>query len=344
MGRKPKAINISLIAKEAGLSVSTVSRAMNHRANVSEEARRKINALMEKYNFTPTPAIPREKKIALLSGGSQVDEYVSEVFNGIYSYTLKNRLETTVIFRNNQATRNLLEQIRDQQCSGVVVILPAEFSDSLDMLAESELPVVMIDEAIYRDGIGFVDHDSYSGSRDAVKYLLELGHRNIGYIQSCAQTLNHIQRFKAYENTLTEAGITRNPHWETSIASDKGIYDSSREKMRELLKNAPELTAIMTANDMIALGATKGAQDCGRRVPEDISIFGFDNYTQTEFYNPALTTVNHPIQQAAFLAAKHIDECLKRPAEAAQLLPHEILPTSLVIRESVSPCRKVSLS
>lgn len=337
MGRKPKDINITMIAKEAGLSVSTVSRAMNHRANVSESARRKIDALMRKYNFTPTPASPHEKKIALLAGGNQFNDYVAEVFNGIYKYTEANALETTLIFRKNRSSRNLLEQIRDQQCSGVVVILPAEFSDSLDLLAECELPVVLIDEAVYRDGIGFIDHDSCSGSRDALKYLLELGHRNIGYIEACTPTLNHIQRYKAYENTMNEAGLDLRPDWRIKVDPSRHIFAGGQAAMQELLTRAPELSAVMTTNDMIAIGAMHGAIEMGRRIPEDISIIGFDNYKHTEFLNPSLTTVNHPIEEAGFLAAKSIDECLKNPRTAKQQLPHEILPTRLIIRQSTAP-------
>ena len=334
MGRKPKEISITKIAMEAGVSVSTVSRAMNSRASVSEETRKKINELMKKYNFIPTPAVQREKKIALLVGSNRFNDYVSEVFNGIYKYTEANSLETTLIFKKEYSRYSLLEQIRDQQCSGIVVIVPADFSDSLAALAESELPVVLIDEAVYRKGLGFIDHDSYSGSREAVKYLLELNHRNIGYIECNRQTINHIQRFKAYENTMKEAGITPDPQWHIFTESDANTYRTSFLKMQELLGRAPELTAVMTSNDTIAIGAMKGALETGRRIPEDISIIGFDNYKQTEFLNPALTTVNHPIEEAGFLAAKSIDQCLKNP-QVTQL-PQEILPTSLLIRGSTA--------
>jgi len=339
MGRRPKDINISLIAKEAGLSVSTVSRAMNHRANVSEETRRKINLLMAKYNFIPTPATPRAKKIALLSGSTLFNEYVAEIFNGIYHYTESHGLETTLLFKESHSVCNLLERIRDQQCSGVVVILPAEFSDSLDLLAASELPVIQIDEAVQRTDIGFIDHDSYSGSREAVKHLLSLGHRRIGYLASNTRTLNHIQRYKAYENTMSEAGITINPDWCIETTEALSSYAEAAEKMRELLTRAPELTAVMTTNDMIALGAISGALAAGRRIPTELSIIGFDNYPQTAFLNPPLTTVHHPIADAGFLAAKSIDEFLKNPQDAQLKLPREILPTRLVVRGTTAPPR-----
>ncbi len=333
MGRKPKRINISKIAKEVGVSESTISRALNHRAMVSESTRKKINEIIKKYNFTLTPARPREKKIALLAGSSSFTEYVSEVFSGIYEYATENALNTTIIFKNGHSKQKVLEQIRDQQCSGVVVIMPAEFNDALDDLAASDIPVILVDEAVYKEGIGFIDHDSYFGSREAAQYLLNLGHRKIGYIQCGYNTLNHIQRFKGYENAMKEANAAIEPDWVIKTDIDSNcLIENSFVKMQELLKRAPEITAVMTSNDDVAMGAIKGAQKMGRKVPEDVSIIGFDNYRQTKFLSPALTTVNHPIEEAGFLATKSAHEFLKNPK--TEKLPQEILPTKLIIRES----------
>ena len=334
MGRRPKKVSITKIAQEAGVSVATVSRAINHRANVSEDTRKKINELLKKYNFLPTPAVPREKKIALLTGSSRLTEYTSEVFNGIYQYTEENALATTIIFSKENSRYSLIEQVREQQCSGVVVILPATFSEELDSLAESDLPVVLIDEAVYRKGLGFIDHDSYSGSKNAVEHLLKLGHQKIAYLKCNTQTLNHIQRFKAYENTLAEAGVKTQPAWVQEIEPESHPYLSGYNAALKLLKNAPEITAIMTTNDDIAIGAMKAIQEKGIRIPEDISIIGFDNYCQSDYVSPELTTVNHPIEEAGFLAAKSIDEFLKNPQGAK--LPQEILPTKLIVRNSTA--------
>ena len=107
--------------------------------------------------------------------------------------------------------------------------------------------------------------------------------------------------------------------------------------MKELLKKAPELTAVMTSNDSLAMGVVKAVFDSGKRVPEDISVIGFDNSWQTECIHPALTTVNHPVREIGYMAAKEIDLYLKNPKEAS--LPREIFPTKLVIRESVTAPR-----
>jgi DNA-binding LacI/PurR family transcriptional regulator len=340
MGRKPKKINITKIAREAGVSESTVSRALNHRANVGEETRRKIDELMRKYNFSLTPARPREKKIALIVGSTQFSEYVSEVFTGIYEYAEQNELTTTVVFKHKNSKQTLLQQIRDQQCAGVIVILAADINGNLDELAESELPVILIDEAICRKGIGFIDNDSYSGSKTATEYLLELKHRKIGYIRWGIDSLNHIHRFRAYEHALKKANIEIRPDWviQSPPSKNDDLYQTGFNQIQILLKQAPELTAVMASNDDLAIGAISGALAMGRKVPEDLSVVGFDNYKQTAFLNPPLTTVNHPIRDCGFLAAQHIDQYLRNPQNTE--LPREILPTELVIRKSTCPPSK----
>jgi DNA-binding LacI/PurR family transcriptional regulator len=336
MGRKPKPISITKIANESGLSVSTVSRALNHRSNVSEEARQKIHALMQKYQFKVASAVEREKKIALLASHNQFGDYVSQVLAGIYEYVQDHNMQVTLICPGRQSNQSLLQQVRDQQCSGIIVIIPAHFLDSLDELAKCELPVILIDEAIHRDGLGFIDHDSYSGSRVATEYLLELGHRKIGYLHSSSDTLNHIQRYKAYENTLQQASIRIRPTWFIRIEEHTNIYQASCSAMQSLLQRAPEVTAVMTSNDSIAIGAMHAAVKMGRRIPEDLSLIGFDNYQQTAFLNPPLTTVDHPIHQAGFMAAQQIDQYLQNASDNS--LPHEILPTRLIKRGSTATC------
>ena len=339
MGRRPKEISISKIAREAGVAESTVSRALNHRAMVSEDTRKKINSLMRKYKFKLTPAIPIAKKIALVSGNNNFNSYISEVFTGIYEYTQQYDLNTTIIFKNVNAKQSLLDQIREQQCSGVIIIVPTAFRDDFDALADSDIPVILIDEAVHKNGLGFIDHDSYSGSREAAKHLLQNGHRNIGYIRCGYKTLNHLQRFKAYENTMKETNIEINPNWIIETDTDSSLIESSYVKMRVLLERSPEITAVMTSNDEIAMGAMKAALEMGRNIPENLSLIGFDNYPYTRFLSPALTTVNHPAKEAGFLAVKNIHEFLSDTEK--RTLCQEILPTRLVIRDSTAIASKL---
>ena len=326
-------INIRQIAKMSGFSIASISRVINGKSGVSEENRRKINEFLKKHNYIADSHLSSAKKIALLCGENNFDDYVGRIFDGVHQYTHHHALNTSIIFSNNNLKMNALEQIRDQQCAGVIVILPLEFEQDFDILAASELPVIIIDNVAYADGIGFIGHDAYSGSQKATEYLLEMGHRNIGYIEFGKKTYNHVQRVKAYEETLNKAGIVIKPEWREVTSLEYSLCEGAYKKMKILMKKAPELTAVMTSNDNLAQGAMKAVWDSGKRVPDDISIIGFDNYSQTEFLYPALTTVNHPIKEMGYLAAQKVDQYLKNPISTE--LTQIILPTELVIRDSV---------
>lgn len=331
-------INIRKIASESGLSIASISRVINGKSGISEENRKKINILLEKYNYVADSHLSSKKKIALLCGDNEFGDYIGRIFDGILDYCVENSINTAIIFKNDNLKMTALEQVRDQQCSGAIVILPLIFDEELEALANSELPVILIDKVVYMEGLGFINHDAYSGSCEAANYLLSLGHRNIGYIEFNIQTFNHLQRLKGYENTLKTAGIEVKPEWHLTTAPKKSLWEGAYFKMQELLRTSPEITAVMTSNDNLAMGAIKAIWDSGRRVPDDISVIGFDNYRQGKFLHPALTTVNHPIKTIGYQAAKEIDLYLKNPKN--RKLPREILPTKLVIRESTAPCPK----
>ena len=236
---------------------------------------------------------------------------------------------------------SLLETIRDQQCSGVIALLSEQYRRELDAFSGSDLPVVLIDAADSDSTLGFVDNDSYSGSCEAARHLLSLGHRKIGYLRYSEDSLNQLQRFKGYENSLRAAGVEINDGW--VVRHDSARLPSIRGKsglegMRTLLAQASGITAVMAVDDAMAFGAMTAIHEAGLRIPEDISIIGFDNYPETEIWYPSLTTVNHPLEEATRLAVKSIHADLRNPGLWTP--PREILPTSLVVRRSSGSVRR----
>eukprot|EP00831_Metopus_contortus_P085366 TRINITY_DN9917_c0_g1_i4.p1 TRINITY_DN9917_c0_g1~~TRINITY_DN9917_c0_g1_i4.p1 ORF type:complete len:253 (+),score=57.60 TRINITY_DN9917_c0_g1_i4:113-871(+) len=168
-----------------------------------------------------------------------------------------------------------------------------------------------------------------------------MGHKNIGYMDASYITMNHVNRVKAFENSMKNLNPNYNPDWITQVDCNKDIYQSSYDTVQELIRKFPEITAIVTVNDSVAIGATKGIWDCGMKIPEDMSIIGFDNYRQVKFIHPSLTTINQPIREMGFTAAKSIDEFLKNPGTWNP--PREIFPTELIVRESTAPPRQITV-
>lgn len=341
MSRKTRNVSIYRIAKEAGVSVPTVSRVINKRAGISEATRKKVNAFLRQYNFSPDYPAMRTVKIAVIYPWTDLTDYFRKAVKGIYQYAEKNELMVNIIIVQSLQKESLLEAIRDQQCSGVVALLPEQYRHELNLLAKSDLLTVLVDSMTEEKTLGFIDNDSFHGSRAAVKHLLELGHRNIAYLTYENPSLNQLQRFKAAENALRTHNIEFLPGNVIRLADSQ--LSSTRGKsgyvaMQALLNQSRNITAVIAVDDSMALGAMTAIHEHGMKIPEDISVVGFDNYPETEMWYPQLTTVDHPLEKAGYMSAEAIHRGLKNPANWVP--PREILQTQLIIRKSTGEVPK----
>ncbi|MBQ9775652.1 MAG: LacI family DNA-binding transcriptional regulator [Lentisphaeria bacterium] len=329
---KLQKINITQIAEEAGVSIATVSRALNGRNGVSEDVRRRVNALLRKHNYIGDNHLNREKKIAVVSAVKSFGSYVSELYAGIEAAATEKKIEYCIINRNENSRRKLLEDIREQQCSGVLLLLPTLFEKDLPDLAASELKVIAMDQPSALAEIGFVGNDSYKGSLEAARYLISSGHTRIGYLKYPSDTYDHILRVKGYNDALEEAGLFSMEGW---YISGGETPQETCGIAKEFLKKHPEITAVMCSSDDMASAVLRAAWEIGRKIPEELSVIGFDDLPSSSLTTPALTTVRHAIRESGYLAMTELDQCLRDPFRP---LPDQVLPTSLVIRESSSIC------
>lgn len=333
MSRKRGKLSIVTIASELGISPATVSRVINNRTGVSEENRRLVLKKLREYDFKANYPAQRKPRVAIVNSAPSFTHYHSEVLAGIFQYMQEHDLTPCMIIYNKEGKETLLELLRDQQCSGVILMIPANFSRELPELAASGLPVMLVDESTQIPNVGFIDNDSYSGSLTAARYLLSLGHRDIVYFSSGLHTLNHLQRYKAYENALREAGLS-------SCVLQIGFgADEDLQAIRQYLREHREVTAVMTTNDDLAQLVLKAANDLGIRIPEELSVIGFDDYPMSAYLCPALTTVCHLNREAGCRAAESIDRYLA--ANGKSPLPRDILPTTLIVRSSTGPVKNM---
>ncbi len=340
MSRRKRKINICLIAEEAGVSASTVSRVINRRIGVGEETRRKVNTLLQQYNFTPEYPIVKSKRIAIVIP-SYESKRILRAIDGMSVYADANKILMSVIPLKSLKRESLLEVIRDQQCSGIIAVVTRDHMKELLSLAQCDLPLVVIDSQFDDPRIGFIDNDSYAGAMSLTRHLIDLGHRNIGFMRYYSDSLNQLQRFKAYENTMDAAGLEIKKNWLIQAEPDPerlGAWAIGKKTMHKLFDRAPELTAVMATDDDMAIGALTAIHERGLRVPEDISITGFDNTPESCASFPALTTVDHPIVKEGTKAIEAIHQALLNPGQ--EELPREILPTKLVIRNSTGPVKQ----
>lgn len=345
MSRRRREINIYRIAEEANVSPATVSRVLNNRTGVSNKTREVIAHLLQKYNFSPDYPQTRAPKLGVLCPWDDLTDYFRKAMKGVFRFARKQEMEVSIITQVGRSRHTLLEQIRDQQCRAVIVLLSEHFDGEHLEISKSEIPVIFLDCQANIEGAGFIDNDSYSGSCAATQHLLQLGHEKIGYLMYSSTSFDHEQRLRGFTDTMSRAGITVPPRH--IVAATEGDWSNARgvigiRTMSRLLEQAPDLTAVMTVDDELALGALTTIHQSGRSIPADFSVVGFDNYPETEAWYPSLTTVDHPVEEGAYLAAEALHAAIMSPT--ARNLPRRVLPTRLVVRNSTGPVPAASHS
>jgi len=344
MARRKKDINIRLVAEQAGVSLATVSRVINNRTDVSESVRNKVLEVVDSLNFAPTKSSERRINIGVIVvlEQSMLNEYSTEVLDGIANSTGGGNVDVTVIFyRLSDSAKSLLQLIRERRCDAVMVFPFEKVADQLDDLENAGIPTMIINGDRVGAKLGYINNESYSGAREMMQYLLGMGHRKIGFLcNSLVNSINHQQRLQAYLDAMTAAKIDIIDGWVISHTPTALTEEAGYNQCKALLTHPVRPTAIFCTNDEMALGAIKCCWDNNLKVPDDISVVGFDDIRFTRFIHPALTTVRQPLREIGDRAIRALDEFLKGQLPA---LPAETLHTTLVIRDSVKNLKEKSI-
>jgi DNA-binding LacI/PurR family transcriptional regulator len=210
-------------------------------------------------------------------------------------------------------------------------------------LIERGLHVVAFDRHMLRDDSLDIDSiaiDNVLGARLATEHLLALGHRRIGFLSGPIRTVSRMDRLEGYRSALAEAGIKVDPQliWEGTAGSTYGDIEGSelgRKGAREILALEQRPTALIAINDMYALGAYAGARDVGLRVPDTVSVVGFDDIMLAEVVEPPLTTIRQPLQEMMRVAVERLIERLEKTAAPGTV--HLTLTPTLIVRSSTAP-------
>ncbi|HEY9247521.1 MAG TPA: LacI family DNA-binding transcriptional regulator [Rariglobus sp.] len=337
-------MNISSIAKASGISVATVSRVLNNESGVSEKLRRKTLAVIESKGYRPRDNIRRGTRIAMVvpSGAPSFDNFFAQVFTGVSTYALEQGVETTLLYhgakkRDGDAHLSLTELLRKKRCNGAILIAPLDPKEGRELIA-ARIPAVLVTNRTDLEGIGYIDCDNRRGALEQTEYLLRLEHRNIGYL--CGQIegmVDNQERIAAYRQAMLAAGVTPHPGWIVPHRPTTVTEQAGYDQAHRLLAEHPEISAIFANNDAMAYGAISACAELGLRVPEDISVVGYDDNPTSKFYNPPLTTMRQPLREMGAEAAQWVDMKLKDPRF---VLPKKVLRGDLIVRKSCAPPRQ----
>jgi LacI family transcriptional regulator len=331
------------VARLAGVSRATVSRAINHAPDVSEATRQKILQLIHELNFHPNTvarALARQhtRVISLVIPKTMATTFTDPFFLTITSAILTARQNeyAFMLWMNDgsEAEEMFCERILNNSLSdGILLISSLDTDPLVDRLVSTQFPLVIIgDPPRGVVGVSCVNINDIAGARQAVGYLVSLGHRRIGMITGPLNTLPARDRVMGYQSMLREAGYSLDEHL---VVEGDYTLASGRENMKTLLTQGVD--AVFAASDIMALGAIQAIREQVLRVPEDISVIGFDDLFIAGLSTPALTTVRQPTAQLVTTAAQMLIDLLEgQSSEVRQVT----LPVTLMIRET---CRSLKI-
>jgi DNA-binding LacI/PurR family transcriptional regulator len=330
---------IAQIARIAGVSVPTVSKVLNGRADVSLPTREKVERIIEEYGFVRNRAARALRKgktglVDLLLPRLD-DEYYLPILEGVAQVLREAGLRlvlTATDYKPEEEVR-WITTVTDHSTDGILVVLPSE--RAIEQLERSGLPFVLIhNQGGLQATAPSVRITSWEGGFVATTYLLRLGHQRIAYIGKTSPARDAIERIAGYRAALDAAGLPLMPELEC----DGDFTEASGYQATLRLLELPEPpTAIFSGNDRQAAGVYRALHERGLAVPEHMSVVGFDNLPYTEIMNPPLTTIHAPRLELGRTAAT----MLLRLINGEQLeMPRVVLPTHLVERQSCSPPRQ----
>src|SRR5215471_9271555 len=330
-------LTIRQIADLAGVSIATVSRVLNGRNDVAPETREAVARVIRENGYTAN------RSARGLSAGRTgfVGVVVPLVFPAYFSGILDGAAEA-LFERDLQIVLSPTREQHDREVSvldrlhgatdGSLIILPQESSHELERHLDNGFRFVVIDPLVrLGERIPSVSAANTSGADQAMRHLLDLGHRRIAQIAGPHGWLATEDRRRGYRAALASAGILPDPALEVAAVPE---IEPGRKAAEQLLDLPERPTAIFAFNDNIAVGAIQAARGRGLRVPEDLSVVGFDDVELATVVTPALTTVRQPLAEMGRTAVSLLNRLLER--QRFETL-HLELATRLVVRESTAP-------
>ncbi|GAA1563234.1 LacI family DNA-binding transcriptional regulator [Kribbella hippodromi] len=295
---------IAKIAEQAGVSVPTVSKVLNGRADVAEATRARIESLIQQHGYrrrgASTPVSPMIDLVFNQLGG----EWAMELIRGVEEVVRAEGVEL-VLSECGGALRprqQWIESVLNRRPLGVIMVFSDLDADQRAQLEARRIPFVVVDPVgDVGDDVPSIGSANWNGGRMATAHLRGLGHTRIGMISGPVSTLCSRQRVDGYTDALRSSGVDPDPG--LIRAADFGVAGAYQEAM-VLLSVADRPTAIFAGSDMQALGVYQAARELGLDIPRDLSVVGYDDLPLAQWVTPALTTVHQPLQQMAELAAR----------------------------------------
>jgi LacI family transcriptional regulator len=335
-GSARERVTLADIALAAGVSVATVSKVRNGRTDVAARTRSRVEALLadHKYAARKRPAgLTRMIDLAF----ADLSPWSVEIIRGAEEAATAEGCRIAVsVVSGEAATERWLARLSTSQIDGVILVLTELAPVHRKQLAEMNLPVVIVDPVGQPDPrIPSIGATNWAGGLMATDHLIEMGHRRIGIITGRPALLCSQARLDGYRSALGRAGIPADP---SLIHSGDFLFEGALAAARDMLGLADPPTAIFAGSDMQALGVYEAARLRKLRIPDDLSVVGFDDLPMSAWVSPPLTTIVQPLSNMAAMATRTVLDSLDGRIDTSSNRVE--LTTSLVVRASTAPPRR----
>ncbi len=321
------------VAKEAGVSVATISRVLNNSTAVLPETRELVMEAIKKLNYKPNLLARNlrrtEAKIILVLLPNISNTFYARVVKGIEDVANKNGLNVMLCNTDSDVNRErvYLDLLKNKLADGVIFMAPELSVNELTEIG-SMYPVVQCSEYLIGSKVSFINIDNTAAAKKAVNHILSLGHKRIGFLTAKRKFISTIHREQGYRQALEEAGIEFDER--LVIEGDYGFKSGIRAG-NSFISMPYRPTAVFAVSDMMGLGVIKASIQSGLLVPKDIAVVGFDNIGIAGMYSPGLTTISQPKYDMGCFAMELL---LKQLKEKKRDVSEITLEYELIIRES----------
>ncbi len=340
-------ITLDDVAKKAGVSFKTVSRVLNNEHGVSAATEEKVKKAILELNYVPNTAARslsrgKARAIGLVIGWPVTSPYSTAMIEDVLKECMRHGYGLALFSLDHGSPKRIIDAYLGRQVDGLILDTVAfENVILVEQMNLLKVPCVVVhpNHKEYYPGASFVQIDNVAAAKQAVSYLLALGHRSVGFINASLGLMQENERYRGYRDAFAEINLPFNKDWVFAGEGwlpEKSFYCGFAGAMH-LLSNHKELTAIFAHTDEIAMGGASAIWQMGLCIPDDISLIGFDDITFASMIAPPLTTIHQPIDELMRITVEHLIGLI----EGSKREPIDmILPTRLVVRETCKPPKR----
>jgi LacI family transcriptional regulator len=325
-------VRLADVARTAGVSPATASLALRGTGTISPATAERVRQVAAELGYRPNHVAASLRRQWTASLGVLIptltNPFYSELLEAFETAAGSTGYSLISGTTNHDPAResHYVDLFLGRSCDGIVVVTG---TGDIGDVVRAGVPTVLVNAHVAAAGVPRVEVDDLHGVHSAVTHLLRLGHRRIGLVAHPYDRPRH----EGYRRALSDAGIGYDPHLMVEVTHMNSLLRDGRDRAQELLRVHPDLTAIVTTADVIAIGVLRAAREAGRQVPDDLAIIGFDDIALSALLDPALTTVAQPVDAIAATALGLVQEQIEAGSVALDQR-RVILETRLVVRES----------